>query len=296
MKSPVGRTTRSAGSAGRRSATSSATRPRSSWFSMVGALGILVAFGHSVLAMSGEETLAQVYREVEAPKLANFKKAAFIVFVYSLALTSLISFFAVMIIPDDKRTGVFQDNLIGGLAMSVVGPTWARLILHGIVVVVGFLILSGSVNTAIVGSNGVLSRVAEDGVLSEWFLKPHPKYGTTYRLLNLIFGLQMFTIVVSRGNVILLGEAYAFGVIWSFVFMAASMLILRFKRPGTRPFMVPGNVKVGKVEFPVGIALNLPRPVRRRVGQPDDQAGRDDQRWRLLGDVVPDPDGVATVP
>ena len=45
-----------------------------------------IAFGHSILAMSGEETLAQVYREVESPKLPNFKKAAFIVFVYSLVL------------------------------------------------------------------------------------------------------------------------------------------------------------------------------------------------------------------
>ena len=56
------------------------------WLSWVGALGLLIAFGHSILAMSGEETLAQVYREVEAPKLKNFKKAAFIVFVYSLAI------------------------------------------------------------------------------------------------------------------------------------------------------------------------------------------------------------------
>ena len=225
------------------------------WLSVVGVLGILVAFGHSVLAMSGEETLAQVYREVESPKLVNFKKAAFIVFVYSLLLTSLISFFAVMIIPDDLRTGRYADNLIGGLAMSVVGPTWAKLALHGLVVVVGSLILAGAVNTAIVGSNGVLNRVAEDGVLSDWFLHPHPKYGTSSRLLSLIVGLQLFTIFVSQGNVILLGEAYAFGVVWSFVFKAMAMLVLRFKRPGPRPFMVPGNVKVGGVEWPVGIAL-----------------------------------------
>ena len=37
-------------------------------------MGIVIAFGHSILAMSGEETLAQVYREVESPKLPNFKK------------------------------------------------------------------------------------------------------------------------------------------------------------------------------------------------------------------------------
>src|SRR5256885_3897762 len=54
----------------------------------------------------------------------------------------------------------------------------ARLIFHGFVVVVGALILAGAVNTAIVGSNGVLNRVSEDGVLSEWFRQPHPRFGT----------------------------------------------------------------------------------------------------------------------
>ena len=46
--------------------------------------------------------------------------------------------------------------------------------------------LAGAVNTAIVGSNGVLNRVSEDGVLTDWFRKPHQRFGTTYRLINLI--------------------------------------------------------------------------------------------------------------
>ena len=97
-------------------------RAPGNWWSIVGLVGILLAFGHSILAMSGEETLAQVYREVESPKLKNFKKAAFIVFVYSLALTAGISFLAVMLIPDEVRMKVYSDNLIGGLAMYVWGP------------------------------------------------------------------------------------------------------------------------------------------------------------------------------
>ena len=36
---------------------------------------MLVGFGHSVLAMSGEESLAQVNREIEHPKLKNLEKA-----------------------------------------------------------------------------------------------------------------------------------------------------------------------------------------------------------------------------
>ena len=141
------------------------------WLSIVGVMGIVIAFGHSILAMSGEETLAQVYREVKAPKLRNFKWVAFIVFVSSLGITAFLSFFAVMIIPDEVRRG-FQDNLISGLAMNVVGPTWAKLVLNTVVVLVGFLILAGSVNTSIVGANSVLNRLADDGVLSAWFQRP----------------------------------------------------------------------------------------------------------------------------
>jgi amino acid transporter/nucleotide-binding universal stress UspA family protein len=225
------------------------------WWSLLGVIGIVLSFGHSILAMSGEETLAQVYREVESPKLKNFKRAALVVFLYSLLFTSLISFFAVMIIPDDVRMSRYSGNLIGGLAMNVVGPQWARLFLNGAVVIVGSLILSGAVNTAIVGSNGVLNRVSEDGVLPDWFLKPHPKFGTSSRLINLVVILQVLTIVFSRGNVLTLGEAYAFGVVWSFVFMTMAMLILRFTRPRERDYEVPFNIRFGRFDLPIGISL-----------------------------------------
>jgi amino acid transporter len=225
------------------------------WLSWIGLLGIVIAFGHSILAMSGEETLAQVYREVEAPKLKNFRRAAFIVFLYSLALTGLISFFAVMIIPDRTRPD-FQDNLISGLAMHVIGPRWARLALNALVVGVGFLILAGAVNTSIVGANGVLNRVAEDGVLPRWFRKPQRTFGTTWRLLTLIAGMQVATILLSGGDVILLGEAYAFGVIWSLVLKTLSMLVLRFQQPDRyRGYRVPLNVRLGRIELPIGLSL-----------------------------------------
>jgi amino acid transporter len=227
------------------------------WFGLAGVLGLFIAFGHSILAMSGEETLAQVYREVASPKLLNFKKAAFIVFVYSLLFTGGISFLAVLLIPNDVRMKLYGENLISGLAMHLAGPVLLRLALNAFVVIVGFLILAGAVNTSIIGSNGVLNRVAEDGVLPDWFLKPHPRYGTTSRLLYLIVGLQVFTILVTRGNILILGEAYAFGVIWSFVFQALSMVVLRFKDRRPREYKVPLNVRVGGVEFPIGLSMIL---------------------------------------
>src|SRR5439155_1285533 len=120
------------------------------WEKKIGALGILIAFGHSILAMSGEESLAQVNREIAHPKVPNLIKAGLII---------------------------------------------------------------------------------------------------------LVVGLHIFTIVASRGNVYALGEAYAFGVVWSFVFKALSMVILRFKDRRPREWRVPLNVTLGRWELPVGLAI-----------------------------------------
>jgi amino acid transporter len=220
----------------------------------VGIVGILIGLGHSVLAMSGEETLAQVYREVEHPKLPNLEKAGFIIFVYSLVFTAGVSFFAFMIIPDSVRPKYF-DNLIGGLAMNFAGPYMLRLVFQGFVVVVGVLMLAGAVNTAIIGSNGVLNRVSEDGILPQWFRHPHKRFGTSYRMLNMIVLLQIATIVLSRGDIFVLGEAYAFGVMWSFAMKGLAVLVLRYKQPGAREFRVPLNFRIGQTEIPLGLAL-----------------------------------------
>lgn len=220
----------------------------------LGLIGITIAFGHSLLAMSGEESLAQVYREMEAPKLKNLKRAGFIIFLYSMLLTSLVSFFAVMIIPDAVRTGQYSNNLISGLAMYLVGPTPVKILFQAFVVFVGALILSGAVNTAIVGSNGVLNRLGEDGILPEALRHPHPRFGTSHRMINLVVGLQILTILLCRGDVYILGEAYAFGVIWSFVFKSLAVLLLRFKDRSPREWKVPLNFRILGTEIPVGLA------------------------------------------
>jgi len=220
---------------------------------LMGLFGILMAFGHSILAMSGEETLAQVNREIQHPKLKNLKRAAIVIAIYSLIFTGGATLLASMLIPTWQITHIYQDNLIAGLAMYMVGPIFWRIAFRIFVVLVGFLILSGAINTSMIGSTGVLMRVAEDGVLTDWFRKPHPKFGTSYRIVNMVFILQMITIIASRGNVIVLGEAYAFGVIWSFTFNSLAMLVLRWKYHGERGWKVPPNIRIGKIEIPIGL-------------------------------------------
>jgi amino acid transporter len=226
---------------------------RGTFWPEIGAIALVVAFGHSLLSMSGFETLAQVYREIAYPKLKNLRYTGNLVCLYAVCSTGIITLCAGIIIPDAVR-GQYIDNLLGGLTMHLAGPTYLRLGFHIFVVIVGFLILSGAVNTSIIGANGVMNRIAEDGVLVDWFRKPQKRFGTTYRIINLIALLQIFTIMLSRGDVYLLGEAYAFGVVWSFFLKSLGVLVLRYHRHD-QEYKFPFNLHIGGRELPIGLAV-----------------------------------------
>src|SRR5712691_13350866 len=136
-------------------------------FPQIWAAAVIIAFGHSLLSMSGFETLAQIYREISYPKLKNLKITGNIVCIYATICTGVITLFAGMIIPDKIR-GEYSENLLGGLTSHLIGPPLLLLCFHVFVVTVGVLILSGAVNTSMIGANGVMNRVAEDGVLLDW--------------------------------------------------------------------------------------------------------------------------------
>ncbi len=216
-------------------------------------VAIIIAFGHSILSMSGFETLAQVYREIASPKLKNLRITGNIVCTFAAISTGGLTLLAAMIIPDSARRH-YVENLLGGLAMHLAGPELLKLVFHVFVVVVGVMILSGAVNTSIIGANGVMNRVAEDGVLHTGFQKPHRRFGTTYRIINMVAGLQIVTIVASGGQTYLLGEAYAFGIVWSFFLKSLSVLVLRYQR-NDQEYKTPLNFRIAGREVPVGLAV-----------------------------------------
>ena len=47
-------------------------------------IAVMIGLGHSLLAMSGFETLAQVNREIAHPKLKNLERAGWVIFLYSM--------------------------------------------------------------------------------------------------------------------------------------------------------------------------------------------------------------------
>src|SRR5262249_1973083 len=102
-------------------------------FPQIWAAAVIIAFGHSLLSMSGFETLAQIYREIAYPKLRNLKITGNLVCFYAVLSTGVITLFAGMIIPDKIRAQ-YSENLLGGLTTHLIGPPILLLIFHIFVV------------------------------------------------------------------------------------------------------------------------------------------------------------------
>ncbi len=150
------------------------------------AIAIMIGLGHSLLAMSGFETLAQVYREIAHPKLKNLERAGWVIFAlqHDLHVAGFVfrgddhSRFGAATVsgqPDRRPFHVPDRSAHACASPSTAWSCWWACCCW-----------PGAVNTAIIGSNGVLNRVAEDGVLPDWFRHPHHRFGTTSRLINTI--------------------------------------------------------------------------------------------------------------
>ncbi len=228
---------------------------KGTWWPTIPVVAIIIAFGHSVLSMSGFETLAQVYREIEYPKLKSLKIAGNIVCTYAAISTGGIILLAAMIIPGCCPKELCREPARRTLDAPGRARNCCRLSFHV------FRRDRWCVDSFGRGQHvdHRCQRVHEPGgrrrSTGSWFQKPHRRFGTTYRIINLITILQLITVVLSRGQTYLLGEAYAFGIVWSFFLKALSVLVFRFQRHD-QEYKTPGNIHNRRHEkFPIGLIL-----------------------------------------
>jgi len=116
------------------------------------------------------------------------------------------------------------------------------------------LILAGAANTAIVGSNGVLNRVARTASMPSWFLKPHGNTGLR-TASSLIVVLQIDHHRDQRGNTLLLGEAVCLRRGLGFVFQALSMVVPPVQRSPAPGIQGAPQLRMARSRLPIGLGL-----------------------------------------
>ncbi|NYZ74872.1 amino acid permease [Candidatus Micrarchaeota archaeon] len=114
----------------------------------------------------------------------------------------------------------------------------------------GFTICLVSANTGIIGVSRVGYSMSNANLISRQMSWIHPKYRTPWVSIILFSAIAMA--LASFGDMVFLGELYAFGALTAYSITNLSLLALRFKEPAiVRPFKVPLNVKINNTEIPL---------------------------------------------
>jgi APA family basic amino acid/polyamine antiporter len=119
-----------------------------------------------------------------------------------------------------------------------------------VVALAGFLVCFVSANTGIIGVSRVAYSMSGNGLMARRINWVHPKYKTPWITIT-IFSLIAMGLAFT-GDMIFLGELYAFGALTAYSVTNLSLLELRVKEPSLpRPFKVPLNFKLNGKEIPI---------------------------------------------
>jgi magnesium transporter len=219
----------------------------------VSLLAAVSAIGSCAFAAGSPDTLAHAASEFGQPKIYHLRRAARIVTLYSLIAIVGVAFIVVWLVPAADRAR-WYDAPVVGVVLYTGYPEWLAILLVAGVAAVSVAFLGLAIYRTAGNAQQLLLRLSEDGSLGAAMRVLHPRFGTPYRLIDLVAILQLAVIVVGAGQLVWLARALAVVIGCGAVLKTAALLRLRRIRPEPRAFRVPGNLRLAGREWPVGLA------------------------------------------
>lgn len=183
----------------------------------------LVGFSGAWLAFSGLESISQLSPAMKLPIKLSAKKGMRLVVATMIATSPVLTLLAISLVPDgvkDQNSERFVSELGGQF-----GGGWLKLA----VVLTASSLLLFAANTAIIGSYHVFLALSEQGFMptavgarNRWFGTP-----TVGILLSTL--IPVAVVLLAKGNMLLLGGLYAFGLLGAFLLSSAGLDVLRWR-------------------------------------------------------------------
>jgi APA family basic amino acid/polyamine antiporter len=119
-----------------------------------------------------------------------------------------------------------------------------------VVALAGFLVCFVSANTGIIGVSRVAYSMSNADLMSRRINWVHPRYRTPW-ITIVIFSLIAMGLAYT-GDMIFLGELYAFGALTAYTVTNLSLMKLRASEPDMpRPYSIPFSVKLKGAKIPL---------------------------------------------
>ena len=184
---------------------------------------LLVGFSAAWLAFSGLESISQLSTTMRLPLRKTTRWAMFAVIGTMLVTAPLLSLLSInMLTPDFKSSQ--SERFISQIA-SISGGFGLQLA----VVISASSLLLFAANTAIIGAYHIFLALAKSEFLPRVIALRGVRFNSPHIAIFIATIVPIAVVVATQGELALLGEMYAFGLIGAFVFSSFSLDVIRWR-------------------------------------------------------------------
>jgi amino acid transporter len=188
---------------------------------------ILVGFAGSFLAFSGLESISQLAPVLRMPRRKVTGRALLLV-VLTIGLTSpLLTMLSTLLVTDKAGHPLATDPVLSAQIISLLGGKWGGIILQTEVAISASALLVFASNTAIIGAYHVFMALSRMEFFPAIVLQRNKLRGTPHYSIALATGVPIIVLIVVRGNINILGDMYAFGLLGAFTLTCLGLDIVR---------------------------------------------------------------------
>src|SRR5215471_16803312 len=175
-------------------------------------ISILIGFAASFLAFSGLESISQLSPVMKTPR-KRVAGIALLLVVLTIGITSpLLTMLTTLILP----SSVLESPTQSAQVVSLLAGNWGNIVLQTEVAISASALLVFASNTAIIGSYHVFMALSRMDFFPAFVLTRNKLRGTPHYSIALATGIPIAVLIAVRGNINILGDLYAFGLLGAF--------------------------------------------------------------------------------
>jgi amino acid transporter len=185
---------------------------------------MLIGFAGSFLAFSGLESISQLSPVMKIPR-KKVAGMALLLVVLTIGITSpLLTMLSTLLQPHEANDPVLSNQLI-----SLLGGHWGNVILQTEMAISASALLVFASNTAIIGSYHVFMALSRMEFFPAFVLRRNRLRGTPHYSIALATGIPIAILIAAHGNLDLLGNMYAFGLLGAFTLTCLGLDLVRYR-------------------------------------------------------------------
>lgn len=211
-------------------------------------LGVLTGFSGAFLAFSGLESIAQLAPAMAEPRKRVAPLAMGLVVITVVLTSPLLTLWSTTLLDPAKNDPNQFVSLLGGFAA---GPA-----LQVSVAISGAFLLVFASNTALIGTYNVFLALARMNFLPHALTVTNRWRKTPHVAILVATAIPVGIVALSGGNVGLLGDLYAFGLLGAFSLTCIALDLVRYQERHVRR-VGDEVVNVGRMRFILGVITTV---------------------------------------